>query len=148
MQTQQMVERRRQMLELRNSMPTAYPSRPNSAAFESRPLPNHAGKAQMTVESSVPSGDFMTRLGNAERRDSRRAGTSREALEQDHLAYQMRNRESWRVVHKQPVGGRMQRQFKIQSAREANSWTAREEAAYRKAFKKPSRGWEDVPTGI
>ena len=44
----------------------------------------------------------------------------------------------------QPVGGRMQRQHKLNSSRVADDWSAEDEAAFRKAF---GRSSTEAPTG-
>ena len=48
----------------------------------------------------------------------------------------------------QPVGGRMGRSYKLQNARDHDTWSAADERAYVKAFGKPSGEFvEENPTG-
>jgi hypothetical protein len=84
--------------------------------------------------------DFLARLDKAEARD----GNTR----QQHIAFQRSQREPiWTQKASQPVGGRIQRNFKFNNERH-EQWTPDCEAAFRMAFGKPSdRSRRDAPTG-
>ena len=63
-----------------------------------------------------------------------------------HYKYQRSQREP--IHEAQPVGGRMSRSYKLQSARDHETWSAADERAYVKAFGKPSGEFvEEKPTG-
>ena len=72
--------------------------------------------------------DFLTRISKAEER-----------VELKYVAYQRGQREqAFTGMAGQPVGGRMHRQFKLNSQRQNESWSEEDEAAYRKAFGRSS----------
>ena len=72
--------------------------------------------------------DFLCRVSKAEERD-----------EQKYVNYQRSQREQvYTGTAGQPVGGRMHRQFKLNSQRKNEEWTAEDEKAYQKAFGKSS----------
>ena len=74
------------------------------------------------------SGDFLQKVSKAEQRDDQKA----------YLQYQRSQREQVFTGNAgQPVGGRMQRQYKIESERN-NEWTDKEEQAFQAAFGRSS----------
>ena len=84
--------------------------------------------------------DFLCRVSKAEERD-----------ELKYVSYQRGQREQvYTGMAGQPVGGRMHRQFKLNSQRQNEAWSEEDEAAYRKAFGRSSEPAPKVgarPTG-
>lgn len=82
--------------------------------------------------------DFLRHVESAEARDETRP---------KYMAYQRSQREQIFTGNaSQPVGGRMQRQFKLHSSRE-EEWSKEDEAAFQKAFGRSSRDGPK-PTGF
>ena len=73
--------------------------------------------------------DFLANVSKAEARDEAKA----------YIAHQRGQREQiFTGTAGQPVGGRMHRQFKLNSQRRNDEWSAEDEAAFQKAFGKSS----------